>query len=173
MTDYVSGLIADWNRERPELDTSSMEVINRLLRASQILQNRLDSVATVHGLSHKGDLDVLTALRRSGPSYELSPTSLARGAQLTSGGMTSRLDRLEAQGLVSRRPDPTDRRGVLVGLTEDGRRTADAAFDDLLAVEDGMLLALSETQRQILATELEQLLFSLGDRSEPSANSTP
>lgn len=173
MADYVSGLITDWNRERPELDTSSMEVINRVLRASQILQDRLDAVAALHGLSHKGDLDVLTALRRSGPSYELSPTSLARGAQLTSGGMTSRLDRLEAQELLARHPDPTDRRGVLVGLTKEGRRIADSAVEDLLAEEDGMLLSLSAHQRQVLATELEHLLHNLGDRSERSLSNTP
>lgn len=169
MHDYVNGLITDWNRERPDLDTSPMEVVNRVLRASQILQHRLDRFATDHGLSHKGDLDVLTALRRSGPPFELSPTKLARSTQVTSGGMTIRLDRLETQELISRHPDPRDRRGILVRLTENGLRIVDSAFEELLAEEDVMLFAMTPDQRQILAEELGRLLFSLGDRSEPSA----
>jgi DNA-binding MarR family transcriptional regulator len=130
------------------------------------LQSRLDTVAAAHGLSHKGDLDVLTALRRSGTPYELSPSRLARAVQLTTGGMTVRLDRLEERGLVSRRPDPTDRRGVLVRLSDEGRRVVDEALNDVLSEDINILLPFSADQRRELAGLLEHLLVSLGDRRE-------
>lgn len=166
MTDYVSGLIDDWGRERPDLDTSPMQVVNRLLRAGQLLQTRLDAVAASYGLSHKGDLDVLTALRRIGSPYEQTPSRLARGVQLTTGGMTNRLDRLEQAGFVSRRPDPTDRRGVLVGLTEEGKSVVDKAFEEALAEQERILQAVPARERTVLAGALQDLLVSLGDRLE-------
>lgn len=164
MNDYVSGVIAGWKREQPDLDTSAMEVVNRVLRAGQMVQGRLDAVATGHGLSHKGDLDVLTALRRSGPPYELSPSRLARDVQLTTGGMTIRLDRLEARGLVARRPDPSDRRGILVRLTDVGTGIVDAALQDILTEDGRILLSLSAEQRDQLARLLEHLLIGMGDQ---------
>ena len=166
MTDYVSGLIADWARERPGLNTAPMEVVNRLLRAGQLLQARLDAVAAAYGLSHKGDLDVLTALRRMGPPYEQTPSQLARGVQLTTGGMTNRLDRLESAALVARRPDPADRRGVLVGLTDEGKQIMDDAFEAALAEQERVLAALAPDDRAALAGMLERLLVSLGDYAE-------
>jgi DNA-binding MarR family transcriptional regulator len=169
MADYVSGLILDWARERPRLDTAPMGVVNRLLRAGQLLQTRLDGVAAVYGLSHKGDLDVLTALRRMGPPYEQTPSRLARGVQLTTGGMTNRLDRLESAGLVARRPDPADRRGVLVGLTDEGRQVMDAAFEAALAEQERILAQLAPGDRTALAGMLERLLVSLGDHAEHQA----
>jgi DNA-binding MarR family transcriptional regulator len=166
MSDYVTGLVADWARERPELDTSSMEVVGRLLRVGQILQHRLDAVAARYGLSHKGDLDVLTALRRMGPPYEQTPSRLAKGVQLTTGGMTNRLDRLEAANLVARRPDPSDRRGVLVYLTDDGQRVVDNALEAIVAEQEALIGTLSARERATIAGMLGQLLTSLGDRGE-------
>ncbi len=166
MADYVSGLIADWARERPELDTAPMEVVSRLLRAGQLLQARLDAVVAAHGLSHKGDLDVLTALRRIGPPYQQTPSRLARGVQLTTGGMTNRLDRLERAGLVERRPDPADRRGILVRLTAQGQQVMDAALEAALAEQQRLLTAMPGADRAALAGILEQLLVGLGDRAD-------
>ena len=143
-----------------------MEVVNRLLRTGQILEHRMDRVAEEHGLSHKGDLDVLTALRRIGPPYELPPSRLARAVRMTSGGMTNRLDRLETADMVSRRPDPSDRRGVLVGLTEKGAATVVAALDAMLSEQTRLLDPLDDRQRSKLAETLEQLLVALGDQAE-------
>ena len=163
MSDYVSGIVADWNRERPGLDTSPIELTNRLLRAGQLVQARIDEVVGGFGLSHKGDLDVLTALRRSGEPYEQTPSRLARGLQLTTGGMTNRLDRLEHAELILRGPDPSDRRGVLVRLTEHGKRVVDEALDSAIEVQDSVLGCLSKGQRTTLSGILEELLIDLGD----------
>jgi DNA-binding MarR family transcriptional regulator len=80
--------------------------------------------------------------------------------------MTNRIDRLAAAGLVRREPDPRDRRGVLVTLSERGRAVVDAAFTDLLDREQALLAALGEDQRQLLADLLRTLLapFDADDR---------
>lgn len=163
MNDHVHEILSDWNRERPDLDTSSLEVVARILRAAHLLRRRLDEEASRYGLSHKGDLDALSALRRTGAPHELTPTELSHRLQLTSGGMTNRLDRLERAGWVARRPDPGDRRGTLVRLTPDGLRLVDEAFFASLGAQDEVLATLDEQQKADLSDALEHLLVSLGD----------
>jgi DNA-binding MarR family transcriptional regulator len=104
------------------------------------------------------EFDVLTALRRAGPPYELSPGRLLRATLVTSGTMTNRIDRLESTGLVRRSPDPQDKRGVLVRLTDAGRTHVDAAFDDLVDRERDLLASLSDDDRRTLAGLLRSLL---------------
>jgi DNA-binding MarR family transcriptional regulator len=65
--------------------------------------------------------------------------------------MTNRIDRLAARSLVERLPSPDDRRGVLVRLTDEGRRRVDAAMSSLLEVERGLLSGLDEAERARLA----------------------
>ena len=103
---------------------------------------------------------MLAALRRSGPPYRMNPTTLYGSVILSSGGMTKRLDRLERAGLVERLPDPTDRRGRLVGLTDRGREVADAALLDHLENEQRLLGSLDATEREQLAGLLRKLLVS-------------
>ncbi len=169
MDDYVTDAIADWAQERPTLDTSPMALISRILRAAEIIQSRLDAVAAEHGLSHKGDMDVLAALRRVGPPYEASPSRLARAVQLTTGGMTNRLDRLEKANLIVRRRDTADRRGVIVGLTAMGKDVCDTAFAAVLSEQARLVQVLSDDQRDTASVALKGLLLSLGDRALPPA----
>lgn len=169
----MSDQIADWAHERSTLDTEPLEVATRILRAAHLIQARLDAVATTHGLSHKGDLDVLTSLRRSGPPYHQTPSWLARGAQLTTGGMTNRLDRLEHAGLVAREPDPDDRRGVFVCLTEEGMRLADTALEDSIAEQRAVLSMLNTNEQAAAARILQRLLIGLGDTADPAAAYRP
>ena len=104
------------------------------------------------------EFDVLSALRRSGEPYELSPGRLLRETLVTSGTMTNRVDRLVARGLVGRRADPTDRRGVLVRLTPRGRAAVDAALDALLGSERELLAALSTRERDRLGALLRVVI---------------
>ncbi len=162
VADYVDEVVASWREARPDLDTTPLAAVTRILRAAQLIQQRLDALAGAdRRLSHKGDLDTLTALRRAG--HVLSPKALARVGQLTSGGMTNRLDRLEASELITRSPDPADRRSVLVALTPHGERLADEAFAISLAVQDEILAPLSAADRRALERILRKLLESLGD----------
>ncbi len=101
---------------------------------------------------------VLSALRRQGPPYQLSPGALLRATLVTSGTMTNRIDRLAEGGLVRRLPDPQDKRGVLVQLSERGKSVADAALADLLEQEHGLLTGLDDAQREQLASLLRMLL---------------
>ena len=103
------------------------------------------------------EFDVLAALRRAGPPYQLSPGRLVRETMVTSGTMTNRVDRLAERMLVDRRPDPDDRRGVLVRLTTSGRETVDAALDALLDSERELLAVLGARDQQRLAGLLREL----------------
>lgn len=162
MTDYVAKVVDEWAEVRPDLDTSPIEVVLRLLRAAHVVQAELDAVASSsNALSHKGDLDTLTALRRSGGASR--PTGLASALQLTSGGMTNRLDRLEDAGLVRRSPSEHDRRVIVVSLTPEGRRLADAVFEASLETQHRLVDTLSGDERTHLAETLERLLVGLGD----------
>ncbi len=106
---------------------------------------------------------VLGVLRRAGAPYRMSPTAIARTLLLTTASVTHRVGRLEAAGFVARTPDPADRRGVLVGLTETGLAVADRAVDVLVAVEQKTVEGLTATERSELARLLRRLLVTLGD----------
>ena len=95
--DGVDRILRQWQRERPDLDTSPMGVIGRVSRLSRQLEQRLDPVFARHGLE-QGLFDVLATLRRSGEPYRMRPADLAASVMLTSSGITKRLDRLEASG---------------------------------------------------------------------------
>ncbi|HYJ76199.1 MAG TPA: MarR family transcriptional regulator, partial [Kineosporiaceae bacterium] len=110
-----------------------------------------------HGLE-VWEFDVLAALRRSGEPYELSPGQLTAEALVTSGTMTNRIDRLEQRSLVRRGPDPSDGRGVLVRLTDDGRALVDTALEDLLDRERRLLAQLDPASLASLAGELRRLV---------------
>ncbi len=157
MRDAVDELVDAWARERPDLDLAPVAVFSRITRLGRHLDRARREAFAVHGIE-LWEFDVLAALRRAGPPYELSPGRLLRETLVTSGTMTNRVDRLAARGLVARLPDPRDRRGVLVRLTGEGRQTVDAAFEGLLAAESRLLAALPESERHELAGLLRSLL---------------
>ncbi len=160
--DEVDGIVASWRRERPDLPTEPLEVLSRVVRVAQRLDEGRRSAFQAHDLQ-LWEFDVLSALRRSGEPYQLSPGRLMRLNHVTSGTMTNRVDRLQARGLVARRTDPADGRGVLVRLTPVGRDVVDAALADLLAWEEGLLAALDADDRAELATLLRRLLLAVDD----------
>lgn len=157
MEDEVDRLVAAWRKERPELDTEPLHVLSRVSRLARHLDRARRAVFAAHDME-SWEFDVLTALRRAGPPYELSPGRLLRATLVTSGTMTNRIDRLESAGLVRRSPDPQDKRGVLVRLTDAGRTHVDAAFDDLVDRERDLLASLTDDDRRTLAGLLRSLL---------------
>ena len=159
-------ILAQWRRERPDLDVDAIGLLGRLFRATQLADARLAEGIAAHDLQ-PGWFDLLAALRRSGAPYELTPTELMRTTMLSSGGMTKRLDRLAEAGLVERRPDPSDRRGTLVGLTREGRTVVDEAVATHLANEERLLRPLSASQRRTLDDLLRVLLSGLEGASPP------
>jgi DNA-binding MarR family transcriptional regulator len=162
MRDHVDTVLAQWQRERPDLDSTPVAVIGRVSRLSRALEDRLDPVYEQHGLDG-GLFDLLATLRRQGAPYQLSPRELADAAMLTSSGTTKRLDRLESAGLIARKPDPADRRGVVIELTPAGRKVIEAAYPQHMANEDRLLAPLTKSERKQLAALLKKLLAGLGD----------
>ncbi|MFD7510484.1 MarR family winged helix-turn-helix transcriptional regulator [Streptomyces sp. NPDC059853] len=156
MKDEVDRLVAAWRRERPDLDVEPLEVLSRVSRLARHLDRARRQAFAEHELE-TWEFDVLTALRRAGTPYQLSPGALLTQTLVTSGTMTNRIDRLAKRGLVERLPDPSDRRGVLVRLTPAGRQHADAALAGLLDQERAILDGLSTPERQNLATLLRTL----------------
>ena len=155
--DEVDRIVTEWRRERPDLEVGPLEVLSRVTRLARHLDLARRSAFAAHELD-TWEFDVLAALRRSGPPYELSPGGLVDRNQVTSGTMTNRVDRLATRGLVQRRPDPDDRRGVLVRLTPAGRHAVDAALADLLDRERDLLGDLTGPERSRLAALLRTLL---------------
>src|SRR5664279_1275852 len=155
--DEVDRIVNAWQRERPDLDIAPLTILSRVLRLARHLDLARGSAFAEHDLEGWG-FDVLSALRREGAPYELSPGQLVAQTLVTSGTMTNRVDRLVARGLVSRGPDPSDRRGVTVTLTTAGRALVDAAMADLLERERILLSQLPPAQRQHLAELLRRLL---------------
>ncbi len=139
-----------------------MEVLSRVTRLARHLDRHRSAAFGGHELE-SWEFDVLSALRRSGPPYQLSPGALLRATGVTSGTMTNRVDRLAARGLVGRTDHPEDRRGVLVTLTDDGRARVDAALSDLLTAEHQLLRALTPDDQDQLAAALRRLLVPYQD----------
>ena len=157
MRDEVDRLVEAWQRERADLDLGPMEVLSRVTRLGHHLDRARRQAFTEHAIE-SWEFDVLAALRRAGAPYELSPGRLLKETLVTSGTMTNRVDRLAARGLVERRPDPHDRRGVLVRLTPAGRRTVDGALEGLLRRERDLLAGLDATDQKRLAGLLRSLV---------------
>lgn len=155
--DEVDRLVEAWQRERPDLDLRAMGVLSRVSRLSHHVDRARRLAFAAHGLE-SWEFDVLAALRRAGTPYELSPGRLLKETLVTSGTMTNRVDRLAARGLVERLPDPRDRRGVLVRLTQDGRTTVDGALVGLLSRERDLLAGLGEEDHALVAGLLRDLL---------------
>lgn len=154
--DDVDRLISAWERERPDLDVSPMHVLSRITRLALHLDRARKEAFADHDLE-PSEFDVLSALRRSGDPYQLSPGQLVHETLVTSGTMTNRVDRLVRKGLVERLPDPDDRRGVQVRLTSAGRIAVDGALDALLTREKDLLAGLGSHEADDLATSLRKL----------------
>ena len=163
MRDEVDELLDAWARERPDLDVGPLAVLSRVSRLARHLDRARRAAFAEHDLE-AFEFDVLTALRRSGPPYELSPGQLLHHTLVGSGTMTNRLDRLEDRGLVRRRRDPADGRGVRVRLTARGRTRVDRAVADIVTWEGEVLAALRPEDRERLAALLREVLL----RFEPT-----
>jgi DNA-binding MarR family transcriptional regulator len=158
--DGVDAIIEQWRRERPELDHAPIGIVGRLSRLAREIEARLEPVYRDHGLE-PGWHDVLATLRRQGPPFQLRPSDFTGSLMLTSSGATKRLDRLERAGLVERAPDPDDRRGVIITLTEAGHELIDRVTEAHMANEHRLLEGLSAREREQLAGLLRKLGLSL------------
>lgn len=157
--DSVDRIVQAWHDRDPELDSSTLQVIGRLLLCVSYHERAVIAALQPFGLSI-ADFDVLNTLRRVGDAHRgCKPTDLARASLITTGAMTSRLDRLERAGMIGRTPDPADRRGVLIRLTARGNKVAGQALRELIAVNNTFLEPLGAQERESLAASLKLLLL--------------
>jgi DNA-binding MarR family transcriptional regulator len=167
--DQLDRMLEQWRHARPEIDAEGMALIPRVIRLAHLYNTQMARVSRVFGLK-PGWLDVLSALRRIGSPHQMSATELARWVLLSSGGMTNRLDRMEEAGLVRRRPDPSDRRSVLVELTPQGREVIDGAIDAHLALYKQLLDGtLSKAEQRKFIELLRVQTLALEDQDQVRA----
>lgn len=162
LPDAVDAILAQWGRERPDLDVTPMGVLGRLKRISLRLAEEMEKTWQAHGLTRAG-FDVLATLRRSGSPYSLSPGVLLESMMITSGTMTHRIDQLVKAGLVTRTPNPEDRRSMQVSLTAEGLAVIDAAVVDHVATQRRLLAALPDNEVAALDRVLRAWMTALDD----------
>ena len=154
--DEVDRIVDSWLRERPDLDFTPLQVLSRVARLSKHLDRARRTAFSLSELA-SWEFDVLSALRRAGPPYELSPKALLQQTLVSSGTMTNRIDGLVDRELVKRRSAPNDGRGILVGMTPGGLTRVDAAITRLVDAEAELLATLSVTDQERLAALLRKL----------------
>ena len=155
--DHVDRILAQWNRERPDLDVEPMGLLGRIARLRTHLAREIEKALAAHGLN-SASFDVLATLRRSGPPYRLSPGDLIATTMVSSGTMTNRLDQLEKAGLIERSHNPDDRRGVIIALTPKGLGLVDAAVTDHVENQHKLLDGLDAQERAALDALLRKFL---------------
>ncbi len=154
--DEVDRIVDAWARERPDLDFSPLQVLSRVGRLSRHLERARRAAFSASDLE-SWEFDVLSALRRAGTPYQLSPKALLQQTLVSSGTMTNRIDRLVERTLVERRTDPNDGRGILVVMSALGQERVDRAIRELLDAEQALLDALSPADQERLAGLLRKL----------------
>jgi DNA-binding MarR family transcriptional regulator len=172
LRDEVDDIVSRWQTVRPDLDVGPLQVLSRVSRLARHLDRARRAAFAAHGLE-TWEFDVLSALRRQGEPYQLSPGALLRATLVTSGTMTNRIDRMSQAGLVSRHPDPQDKRGVLVQLTGTGLRTVDDAMSELLERERLLLTTLNAGQQAELAGLLRTLVAPFDAAAGEPAGTEP
>lgn len=155
--DLVDDLLDAWRATRPDLDPGPLGVVGRVIVLAKHLERSVEAALAKHHLT-LGQFDILATLRRAGKRGGLTPGQLLQSVMLSSGGMTSRLDKLEAAGLIDRGPDPSDRRGVMVFLTQKGRKVIDAATVTRFQEAADSLPPISHAERAMLAELLRKWL---------------
>jgi DNA-binding MarR family transcriptional regulator len=155
-SDEVDRIVDAWSRERPDLDFSPLQVLSRVARLARHLERARRTAFAASDLE-LWEFDVLSALRRAGAPYQLSPKALLQQTLVSSGTMTNRIDRLVSRGLVERRTDPNDGRGILVVMTASGRERVDIAISTLLEAESELLDRLPRAEQERLSALLRKL----------------
>ena len=170
--DKVDEVVRDWERERPDLPPlSAMGVFGRLSRIVTRQRAIFNARHEAAGLS-LGSFDVLANLRRSGASARKTATELAESSMLTSGGISLRLDRMQADGLIERNRDVQDRRVVHVSLSERGRSLIDAVYGQHVLAQSTLLADLDEEELGLLDRLLRKIEESI-DRHADTARELP
>lgn len=153
----MESIMAQWRRERPDIDPGPMAVCGEIWRTGERLRQAVVANWSNWGLDFAGS-DVLLTLRRQGKGETLSPSMLAKDMMLSTSAMTNRLDRLEKRGLIKRTTDPNDRRGLRIELSDEGFALTDEMIVSHVETEERMLSELTQEERD----QIRALLTKIG-----------
>ncbi|MCL1088458.1 MarR family transcriptional regulator [Shewanella profunda] len=160
--DGLDRIVEQWQKQGVTADLIPMVVLGRIARLTKYIEVVLLQCHAEFGLG-QGEFDVLATLRRSGEPFMLSPSQLYQSMMLSSGAMTSRLDRLENKGLIERSHSKEDRRAVHVSLTTEGKALIDKALPQHIHCQSALLAGVSAEDRPMLL----QILKSWLNQFEP------
>lgn len=161
--DHVDFILGQWQQERPDLDVRAMGVIGRVGRLYLAYLKPMEQTFARYGLN-AAKFDVLATLRRAGAPHCLSAGALMKATMVASGTMTNRIDRLEADGLVTRSTNPEDSRSFLISLTDQGRSLIDEVVEAHVATQTSLLAGLTETEIAQFSSLLSKAL-TVAERS--------
>ena len=165
-------MMQHWARERPDLNVSSLAVLARVSRLARVAEENAQAMLSDFDLTEVEFL--LLAAIRTAPDQHPSPRDLLDSLMVTSSGLTNRIDRLEGAGLVQRAANPTDRRGIRIQLTDQGRELVDRVTTAYLEHQNQVLdEALQADERDALAHLLRKLLNSLTSDEGIEADQAP
>jgi DNA-binding MarR family transcriptional regulator len=156
-TDRVGAGMQRWRREFPDIDCSGKAVVGRLLHLHEIILKAVNRTLAKHRLKYPG-YAVLATLRVEGAPYRMSPRALLDSLILTSGGLSNLLRKLEKAGHIRRLADEIDGRGVIVELTDQGRRLVEPTMRDHAETERRLLGALSREEQRVVAEALGRMM---------------
>jgi DNA-binding MarR family transcriptional regulator len=163
--DKVDDWLAEIGDDLPGVDLTVEAIVNRIQRITKHLKSQMEETLAAHDLS-PGEFGVLCSLEWTGPPYRSTPGKLAKRSDLSSGAMTNRLDRLERAGLIQRLPDASDRRGIVVQLTEEGRKKWEEALGAQAAKESLVASALDEEEKEQLTGLLRRLMLAFEESGQ-------
>lgn len=159
--DLVGRGMAQWRRERPDIDCSGKAVVGRILMLQDIILKTVNAALAPFGLRYPV-YAVLATLRAAGPPHRLSPSQLQATMLFTSGGISNLLRRVERQGLIRRSVDPADRRAVRVELTEKGVELADRSMPAHAAAERQLCAMFDDAEQDAFASLLSRMIVLNG-----------
>lgn len=154
--DFVDTLIHEWLDTVPSLDLSGLPVIARIVRMSHYISQFVDANFAQYNLN-VGEFEVLAALARN-PDRQLTPKDLQKKILISSGGLSNRINRLEKKKYIIRMPDPSDRRGVIVKITPEGRQLTLDVVVSHVGIEKELIQELNDEEKEQLARLLKKLI---------------
>jgi DNA-binding MarR family transcriptional regulator len=170
--DHVDRFLDAVAEELPPIDLSVEAIVDRINGLARRFKRMMEETLVEFDLAY-GEWQVLTALRWVGPPYRQSPGQLAAKAELSTGAMTNRLDRLEEAGLVRRLPDPNDRRALEVELTQRGREVWESSTGAQAGKEALVASALDEDEKERLNVLLRRLMLAFERLEAKKKKSVP
>ena len=166
MTDSVQRELARGLVGHPAADPVTEAVTKRIVQIARQYERSMHQVTARHDVS-LGDCEVIWHLAHTDSSQH-TPGQLAKAFYVTAGTMTSRLDRLERAGYLSRSIDPRNRASIKVTLTDAGQALHHATADDMIALRRDLIAsALDPDDLAALNSLLQQVLTGIERRLPP------